>query len=118
MLKVVKLGRSTYYYNLGIEEKEKAKPKGGKPRGYSLDKEDNKICDEQIKEFIMESIDGDAADYGYRKIQSYAEAYEAVNEFMEFYNNRRIHSSLRFMTPNEFYNLYFGESLTKIEIRV
>lgn len=65
---MVKLGRSTYYYNLSIEGKEKAKPKGGKPRGYSIDKEHKKICDEQIKEFIIESIDGDAADYGYRKI--------------------------------------------------
>jgi len=290
---VVKLGRSTYYYNISSEGKEKVKPKGGKPKGYSLDKEDKKICDDQIKEFIMESIDGDAADYGYRKItyhlrrnyklainhkkvyrlckelgilkdqrvvkpkvkrtiavnriitgsnqlwemdikygyihgedkffyllnlidifdrsiidyhmgfhceakdaaallrkclirrnlfvegtekpvirtdngpqfvsykfsecceevgieheripvktpnknahiesfhrileddclkkyefQSYAEAYKGVNEFMEFYNKRRIHSSLRFMSPNEFYNLHFGENLTDIEIRV
>lgn len=290
---MVKLGRSTYYYNLNAEGKEKVKPKGGKPKGYCLDKLNKKICDEQIKEFIMESIDGDAADYGYRKItyhlrrnykltinhkkvyrlckelgilkdqrvikpkvkrtiavnriitgsnqlwemdikygyirgedkffyllnlidifdrsiidyhmgfhceakdaaallrkclirrnlfeqgahkpvirtdngpqfvsykfsgcceeigieheripvktpnknahiesfhrileddclkkyefQSYAEAYEAVNEFMEFYNKRRIHSSLRFVSPNEFYNLHFGENLTNIEIRV
>ena len=289
----MKLGRSTYYYNLSVKGKEKLKPKGGKPKGYSIDKHGRKICDEQIKEFIIESIDGDAADYGYRKItyhlrrnynltinhkkvyrlckelgilkdqrvikpkvkrtiavnriitgsnqlwemdikygyihgedkffyllnlidifdrsiidyhmgfhceakdaaallrkclirrdlftekalkpvirtdngpqfvsykfsecceeigieheripvktpnknahvesfhrileddclkkyefQSYAEAYEVVNEFMEFYNKRRIHSSLRFMSPNEFYNLYFGEKLTNIEIRV
>jgi transposase InsO family protein len=290
---VVKLGRSTYYYNLSVEGKEKVKPKGGKPKGYSLDKENNKICDEQIKEFIMESIQGDAINYGYRKItyhlrkyynlsinpkkvyrlckelnllkdqrvikpkvtrtiavnrvitgsnqlwemdikygyvqgedkffyllnlidifdrsivgyhmglhceakdaaallrkclmrrnlfmkgvekpvirtdngpqfvsykfsecceeieveheripvktpnknahvesfhrvledeclkindfQSYAEAYTIVNDFMEFYNNRRLHSSLRFMSPNEFYNLYFGENQTNIQIRV
>ena len=275
-----------------MEGKEKAKPKGGKPRGYSLNKENKKICDGQIKEFIMESIDGDAINYGYRKIahhlrkyynlvinhkkvyrlckelcvlkdqrvikpkikriiaanrtitgsnqlwemdikygyiqgedkffyllnlidvfdrsiidyhmglhceakdatallrkclirrnlfeegakkpvirtdngpqfvshkfskccteikieheripvktpnknahvesfhriledeclkinefQNYAEAYEIVNEFMDFYNDRRMHSSLKFMSPNEFYNLYFGESLTNIEIR-
>lgn len=293
MLKVVKLGRSTYYYNLSVEGKEKAAPKGGKPKGYSINIDSIKICDDQIKEFILESIDGDAINYGYRKIthhlrryynliinhkkvyrlckelkilkeqrvikskmkrviainriitgsnqlwemdikygyiegedkffyilnlidifdrsiidyhmglhceskdaaallrkclirrnlfeegankpvirtdngpqfvsykfsacceelgieheripvktpnknahvesfhriledeclkinefQSYAEAYRVVNEFMEFYNNRRIHSSLRFMSPNEFYNLYFGENLTNIEIRV
>lgn len=51
------------------------------------------------------------------EFQNYAEAYEVVNEFMEFYNNRRMHSSLRFMSPNEFYNLYFGEGLTNIEVR-
>ncbi|WP_396334425.1 IS3 family transposase, partial [Clostridium sp. 19966] len=50
--------------------------------------------------------------------KSYVQAYEAVNEFMEFYNKRRIHSSLKFMSPNEFYNLYFGENLTNIQIRV
>ena len=285
---MVKLGRSTYYYNLTTEGKEKTKPKG-----YSVDNNNKNICDEQIKEFIIESIDGDAIDYGYRKItyhlrkyygltinhkkvyrlckelgilksqrvikpkikrtiavnriitgsnqlwemdikygyihgedkffyllnlidifdrsiigyhmgfhceakdatallrkclirrnlfvegaekpvirtdngpqfvsykfsecckeigveheripvktpnknahiesfhrileddclkkyefQKYAEAYEIVNEFMEFYNNRRIHSSLRFMSPNEFFNLHFGESITNIEIKV
>jgi transposase InsO family protein len=293
VLKVVGLGRSTYYYSLSVEGKEKKKPPGGKPKGYSLNKENKKICDDQIKEFIIESIDGDAINYGYRKItyhlskyynliinhkkvyrlckelgilkeqrvikpkvkrtiavnrtitgsnqlwemdikygyiqgedkffyllnlidifdrsiidyhmglhceakdaaallrkclirrnlfeertkkpvirtdngpqfvshkfsecceeikieheripvktpnknahvesfhriledeclkinefQSYAEAYETVNEFMVFYNNRRLHSSLRFMSPNEFYNLHFGENLTNIEIRV
>lgn len=290
---MVELGRSTYYYNLSVEDKEKVKPKGGKPKGYSLDKENKKVCDEQIKEVIMESINGDAINYGYRKItyylrkyynliinpkkvyrlckeldilkdqrgikpkvkrtiavnrvitgsnqlwemdikygyvqgedkffyllnlidifdrsivgyhmglhceakdaaallrkclmrrnlfmegvkkpvirtdsgpqfvsykfsecceeieveheripvktpnknahvesfhriledeclkindfQLYAEAYVAVNDFMEFYNNRRLHSSLRFMSPNEFYNLHFGENQTNIQIRV
>ncbi|WP_242952027.1 IS3 family transposase [Clostridium felsineum] len=290
---MVKLGKSTYYYNLSVEGKEKIKPKGGKPRGYSINKENKIICDDQIKEFIMESINGDAINYGYRKItyylrkyynliinhkkvyrlckelnilknqrvikpkikrtiainriisasnqlwemdikygyirgedkffyllnlidifdrsivgyyiglhceakdaaallrqclikrnlfeegadkpiirtdngpqfvsykfseccdeikveheripvktpnknahvesfhriledeclkinefQTYAETYELVNEFMEFYNNRRLHSSLKFMSPNEFYNLYFGEKQTNIEIRV
>jgi len=293
VLKVIKLERSTYYYNLTTAGKEKIKPKGRKPKGYSIDSDNNRICDEQIKEFIMESINGDAMDYGYRKItyhfrkyynltinqkkvyrlckelgilkdqrvikskvkrtiavnrtvtgsnqlwemdikyvyihgedkffyllnlidifnrsiinyhmglhcqakdaaallrkclicrnlfikgtvkpvirtdngpqfvsykfsecceeigvaheripvktpnknahiesfhrileddclkkyefESYADAYETINEFMEFYNNRRIHSSIKFMSPNEFYNLYFGENITNIEIRV
>ncbi|SHI03813.1 IS3 family transposase [Clostridium grantii] len=68
MLKIVKLARSTYYYNLSVEGKEKVKQKGGKPRGYSLDKNNKKICDEEIREYILESIDGDAINYGYRKI--------------------------------------------------
>lgn len=293
MLKTLKLLRSTYYYNLSVEGKEKVKPKGGKPKGYSLNKANKKICDDLIKEFIMESIDGDAINYGYRKItyhlrkyynlvinpknvyrlckeldilkdqrvikpkvkrtiaanriitgsnqlwemdikygyiqgqdkffymlnlidifdrsiidyhmgyhceakdaaallrkclirrnlfedgankpvirtdngsqfvsykfsecceevkveheripvktpnknahvesfhriledeclkvnefQTYAEAYELVNEFMIRYNNRRMHSSLNFMSPNEFYTLHFCENLTGIEIRV
>ncbi|WP_072060700.1 IS3 family transposase [Clostridium novyi] len=42
------------------------------------------------------------------EFQSYTEAYEIINNFINFYNNRRLHSSLRYMTPNEFYHLYFG----------
>jgi len=293
VLGVVGLSRSTYYYSLSVEGKEKKKPKGSKPRGYSIDKANRKICDEQIKEFIMESIDGDAINYGYRKItyhlrkqynlvlnhkkvyrlckelgilkaqrvikpkikraiainrtitgsnqlwemdikygyiqgedkffyllnlidvfdrsiigyhmglhceakdaaallkkclmkrnlfeeedkkpvirtdngpqfishrfsecceeinveheripvktpnknahiesfhriledeclkinefQDYAEAYETVNNFMEFYNNRRLHSSINYMSPNEFFNLHFGENPTNIQIKV
>lgn len=52
------------------------------------------------------------------EFQSYTEAYEIVNDFIDFYNNRRLHSSLRYMTPNEFYHLYFGEQLTNTEVRV
>ncbi|EPY2276943.1 IS3 family transposase [Clostridium sporogenes] len=293
VLKIVKLSRSTYYYNLSVEGKEKYTPIGGKPKGYSLTQKGKKVCDEEIKEYILETIDGDGINYGYRKImhylrreykliinhkkvyrlckelnvlkdqrstkpkvkrsiainrtitgsnqlwemdikygyiegedkffymlniidifdrsivdyhmgfhceakdatallrqalirrnlfeegakrtvirtdngpqfesykfkncceeleleheripvktsnknahvesfhriledecfksnefQSYKEAYKIVNDFIDFYNNRRLHSSLRYMTPNEFYHLYSGEQLTDIEVRV
>lgn len=52
------------------------------------------------------------------EFQTYEEAYGTVKEFMEFYNNKRLYSSLRFMSPNEFYNLHFRENLTNIKIRV
>ncbi|EPY2273532.1 IS3 family transposase [Clostridium sporogenes] len=32
-----------------------------------------------------------------------------MRKYTNFYNNRRLHSSLRYMTPNEFYHLYSGE---------
>ncbi|CAM4392688.1 putative transposase [Paenibacillus endophyticus] len=35
--------------------------------------------------------------------QTYAEAYEAVSEFILFYNERRIHSSIRDLSPTEFH---------------
>ncbi|MCY6354508.1 IS3 family transposase [Clostridium sp. ZS2-4] len=292
-MKIVGLSRSTYYYNLSVEGKEKYKPVGGKPKGYSLTEKGKRICDDEIKEYILEAIDGDAINYGYRKImhnlkreyeliinhkkvyrlckeldvlknqrvkkpkikrtiainriitgsnqlwemdikygyvegedkffymlniidifdrsivnyhmgfhceakdatallrqslirrnlfeegakrpvirtdngpqfvsykfkecceeleleheripvktpnknahiesfhriledecfksnefQNYREAYGIVNDFIDFYNNRRLHSSLRYMTPNEFYHLYSGEQLTNIEVRV
>ncbi|HDX9589491.1 TPA: IS3 family transposase [Bacillus pseudomycoides] len=35
--------------------------------------------------------------------QTYAEAYQEVARYIEFYNNRRIHSSILDLSPNEFY---------------
>jgi putative transposase len=35
--------------------------------------------------------------------QTYGEAYQAVVEYTRFYNERRIHSSLRDLSPHEFY---------------
>ncbi|ENJ9654078.1 transposase [Clostridium botulinum] len=71
VLKTVGLSRSTYYYNLSIEGKEKYKPVGGKPKGYSLTSKGEKICDDEIKEYILQAIEGDAINYGYRKIMHY-----------------------------------------------
>jgi putative transposase len=34
---------------------------------------------------------------------SYSEAYKAVTEFIRFYNERRIHSSIRDLSPSDFY---------------
>lgn len=52
------------------------------------------------------------------EFQTYAEAYKIVNDFMNFYNERRLHSSLRYMPPREFYTLYLGEHLEKISIKI
>ena len=52
------------------------------------------------------------------EFQTYAEAYKVVNDFMNFYNERRLHSSLRYMPPREFYTLYLGEHLEKISIKI
>ena len=37
------------------------------------------------------------------EFKSYAEAYEAVSEYIKFYNKTRIHSSLGYISPTEFY---------------
>lgn len=37
------------------------------------------------------------------EFNSYAEAYEAVSEYIKFYNKTRIHSSLGYISPTEFY---------------
>ena len=70
MLKFAGLSKSTYYYHIYVENKAKAKPKNaGRPViGYSLTNDNHKICDEEIKEYIMEAIQDDAFYYGYHKI--------------------------------------------------
>lgn len=70
VLKFAGLSKSTYYYHLSIEKKVKVKAENvGRPIvGYSLNINGLKVCDEQIKEYIMESIQDDAFYYGYHKI--------------------------------------------------
>ncbi|WP_350308366.1 IS3 family transposase [Bacillus subtilis] len=41
-----------------------------------------------------------------------------VAEYMDFYNNRRIHSSILDLAPNEFYQRNQTEELTIKEVRV
>lgn len=48
------------------------------------------------------------------EFESYAEAYEAVVDFMRHYNSRRIHSSLKYHTPDECYRLLRSQSDFKI----
>lgn len=54
VLRYAGLSRSTYYYHISIEGKLKAKSeKVGRPIvGRSLTKENIKVCDEEVKEYI------------------------------------------------------------------
>jgi putative transposase len=68
VLKILKISRSSYYYAISHKETEK-KENGGRPvPGYSIGENGKKICDEQIKEWISELIDGDGFAYGYYKL--------------------------------------------------
>ncbi|MDM5186288.1 IS3 family transposase [Bacillus sp. DX4.1] len=49
---------------------------------------------------------------------SYAEAYGEVAKYMDFYNNRRIHSSILDLSPNDFYQRIQKEKLKINEVRV
>lgn len=52
------------------------------------------------------------------ELKTYGEAYQAIMEFMDFYNNRRIHSSILDLTPMEFYELQKGGKTGIKDIRV
>jgi hypothetical protein len=69
-----------------VEGRPKYRPKGGKLRGYYLNKNGKKICDDEIKEDILESIDGDAIYYGYRKI-----AYHLRRKYMLVINQNKVY---------------------------
>ncbi len=70
MLRIVGVSRSTYYYQFNHDFKQQPHTvSGGRPvPGYSFTLDEEKISDEQIKEWIMAAIAGDGLTYGYVKL--------------------------------------------------
>lgn len=88
VLKICKLSRSTYYYNINykVKDEDKVKSAGRMPLGYSFTTDNKKICDDEIKEYIMEAINGDAQYYGYRKITYYLKrTYNLIINYKKVY---------------------------------
>ena len=52
------------------------------------------------------------------EFQSYAEAYDTVSQFIKNYNAVRLHSSLKYHTPNEAYQLLQQNALSIKPVRV
>ena len=52
------------------------------------------------------------------QFETYGEAYKEVSEFMRFYNNRRMHSSILDLSPIEFYEMSKAQPMKIKEIRV
>ncbi len=68
ILKYLQINRSTYYYQVEHEGYIRQQ-NGGRPiPGYSLNMVGIKVCDEQIKEHIIDLIETEAFGYGYYKI--------------------------------------------------
>jgi putative transposase len=51
------------------------------------------------------------------EFNTYAEAYEVVIDFMRHYNSRRIHSSLKYRTPDECYHLLQKQAVRLDQVR-
>jgi len=87
-LKYAGLSRSTYYYRVSIENKVKKKPENvGRPIvEFSLNTKGKKVCDEEIKEHIMELIQDDAFFYGYHKI-----THSLRREFNLIINHKKVY---------------------------
>ncbi|QRF23535.1 transposase [Alicyclobacillus sp. TC] len=45
------------------------------------------------------------------EFDSYAEAYKALEEFVRRYNTRRLHSSLHYLSPEEFHRRHLESGL-------
>ncbi|SDX98663.1 putative transposase [Evansella caseinilytica] len=52
------------------------------------------------------------------QFETYEDAYREVSKFMKFYNERRMHSSILDLSPQEFYKKQRNEKLEIKEIRL
>jgi len=68
VLKIIGIPRSTYYYQENGRVEEKKVSEGRPTPGYSIQRDGKKISDEQIKEWLLEEVEGDGYAYGYRKL--------------------------------------------------
>jgi len=55
---------------------------------------------------------------GVYEFKSYKEAYLEISRFMKRYNTSRIHSSLKYQTPNEFFIQNLGKEIESMAIRL
>ncbi|WP_320045720.1 integrase core domain-containing protein [uncultured Ilyobacter sp.] len=56
--------------------------------------------------------------FGYKYFESFQEAYKEMQEFIYFYNTKIIHGSLKYMTPQEFYEKYKGKESEEFKVAV
>jgi putative transposase len=47
--------------------------------------------------------------YSRYEFETFAEAYEAISDYLAYYNNRRRHGSLGYVAPTAFYRLHQSE---------
>jgi putative transposase len=52
------------------------------------------------------------------EFETFGQAYAEVAEFMRYYNERRIHSAIHYMTPDEFHRAYQSNGARVLPIRV
>ncbi|WP_233269558.1 hypothetical protein [Alteribacillus sp. YIM 98480] len=66
--RVLRIPRSTYYYQTSYRVEKKKVSEGRPIPGYSFTKKGKNISDEQIKEWLLEEIEGESFAYGYQKL--------------------------------------------------
>ncbi|MBN8536289.1 MAG: transposase [Deltaproteobacteria bacterium] len=53
-----------------------------------------------------------------RYFATFQEAYKQTMEFIEFYNTKRKHGSLKVMAPLDFKKCYKNDSIAEVEVRL
>lgn len=78
VLSIVKVNKSTYYYQ--IKNKVKVKNhNGGRPiPGYSYTKNGDKVLDNQIKMWLLQFIENEGFSYGYKKLTVALKRYKDI----------------------------------------
>ncbi len=56
--------------------------------------------------------------YRRHEFESFREAYYIISQYMEFYNNRRRHSSLKYKSPKKFYQTYMQKEFADLKMVV
>jgi transposase InsO family protein len=52
--------------------------------------------------FSKEQLDGD-------ELEALLEARDGINQYINFYNTKRIHSAIEYKTPDEVYNKWLND---------
>ena len=56
--------------------------------------------------------------YRRHEFESFREAYYIISQYMEFYNNRRRHGSLKYKSPKKFYQAYMQKVFADLKMVV
>ncbi|MBO9131534.1 IS3 family transposase [Bacillus sp. 165] len=86
MLRIVGISRSTYYYQERKENSIKRVSEGRPAPGFSVTTDEQRISDEQIKEWVSELIAGDESVYGYRKL-----TYALRRDYQLVVNHKKVY---------------------------
>lgn len=88
MLEIIDLSKSVYYYHKKEKEiiQEMNKSQGHPKSEYSITETGEKICNEEIKEYITKALDGEHFDYGYIRM-----TYHLREEYKLKINKKKVY---------------------------